>query len=57
MRKFKILKWPKVAIQKQDLSKPYPLVKEFEKSKCVLLNVNGIELYFYPNEVEEVTNE
>lgn len=59
MRKFKILKWPNDVdgVPRPDLSKEYVLEKEFEQSKCVCLKVNGTTVYFYPNEVKEVTNE
>lgn len=56
MRQFKILKWPDDIKPIPDLSKTYPLAREFE-SHCVCLYVNETKLYFYPNEVKEVTNE
>ena len=61
MRKFKILSWPKEISPFPDFSKPYPLLKEFDKQDwnhtVYCLNVDGRKMYFYPNEVKEVTNE
>lgn len=56
-RKFIILKWPYASdiVNKPDLSKAYPLLREFQV--CVCLDIDGTRAYFYHNEVKEVTNE
>lgn len=61
MRKFKILKWPTgVGIKQKNENAAYPLLKELivdGRPDSYCLDVEGIRLYFYPNEVKEVTNE
>lgn len=56
MRKFKILKWPE-GHDIAKLDKPYLLIVQFEVSDIVCLDVDGHRMYFYPNEVKEVTGE
>lgn len=56
VRKFKILKWPE-GHNIADPNKHYPLIVQFEISDIVCLDVDGNRMYFYPNEVKEVTNE
>jgi len=57
MRKFKILRWPYSddIMPKPDLTKYYPLLREFQV--CVCLDINGSKTFFYHNEVKEVTDE
>ena len=61
MRKFKILKWPNIKEPRPDLTKAYDLLKElpdYDRNEIIsVLDVEGMRMYFYPDEVKEMTNE
>lgn len=61
MRQFLITEWPFSSFPLPKETKAYPLIKELydyhKREPIYVLDVEGKRMYFYPNEVKEVTNE